>query len=216
MEQRLTVTDLDKMERIQRINFTNTLSGFKAPHLIGTMGHRGRPNLGLFSSVVHIGGAPMYLGFILRPLTVPRHTYHNIKAKGFFTINHIHSGILPAAHQTSADYPAEVSEFESCGLTPQYSDSHPAPYVRESHIKLGLQFEEEHIIQANDSLLIVGKVIELFLPADALTPDGHIHLEQFDSLAVAGLDTYYRPELLMQLPYARPGQEPRKKTDPAN
>lgn len=204
MEKRITPGAIDAMDRIQRINFTNSVSGIKGAHLIGTAGHRGVLNLGVFNSVVHIGGHPHLLGFILRPLTVPRHTYHNIKAKGYFTLNQIHEDILPKAHQASANYAAGVSEFEACGLSPQFTAAHPAPYVGECRLKIGCAFEEEHHIRANDTLLIVGRVVEILVPSDAVTDSGHIDPSAFGTVAVAGLDTYYRPERIARLPYARP------------
>lgn len=210
MEKSIRPEDIAAMERVKRINFTNSVSGLKGAILIGTQGHRGTANLAMFNSVVHLGGSPHLLGFVLRPLTVPRHTYHNIKAKGYFTINLVHEGILKAAHQSSANYSEGISEFETCGLTPQYEETHPAPYVRECHIKIGLAYEEEHLIRANDTLFVVGRVVEILVPEAALQPSGHVDPAAFDIVAVAGLDSYYRAEPLVQLGYARPGQEPKE------
>lgn len=207
MEKTITLSDIQAVDRFYRMHLINTISGFRSPHLIGTIGHRGTPNLALFNSVVHLGATPPLLGFVIRPLTVPRHTYHNILAKGYFTINHVHEGILRQAHQTSADYDVQTSEFDACGLTPQYSERHPAPYVQESHVKIGLEFVEEHHIKSNGTLFMIGKIVEILLPEEALTVNGHLRPERWGSLAVVGLDTYYRAEQVAQQGYARPGQE---------
>lgn len=203
-----SLQDILQMERFFRMHFINTVSGYKAATLIGTQSHRGTPNVGIFNSVIHLGASPPLLGFSIRPLTVPRHTYHNILAKRFFTINHVCEDILPAAHQTSANYPENVSEFEACGLTPWYSEEHPAPYVRESTIKIGLEFVEEHHIRANGNIIIVGKVVEILLPENLIRESGHVDLPAAQSVAVAGLDTYYRGGLIGRMKYARPDQEP--------
>lgn len=208
MEKRITPDAIRAMERIERINFMNTVSGFRGATLIGTLSHRGVPNLAMFNSLVHIGATPPLLGFIIRPLTVPRHTYHNIKAKRYFTANLVHQEIVRAAHQTSANYATGVSEFDACGLTPRYTEAHPAPYVEESRIRIGLKYAEEHVIQANESILLVGEVVELFVPAESVGPKGHLNLSDYKMIAVAGLDTYYYPERLCRLDYARPGREP--------
>ncbi len=208
MEKHMTPEDIRAMERIERINFMNTVSGFRGATLIGTMSHHGVPNLAMFNSLVHIGASPPLLGFMVRPLTVPRHTYHNIKARRYFTVNLVHAAIVRAAHQTSANYATGISEFDACGLTPQYTGAHPAPYVQESRIRIGLKYVEEHLIRANESILVVGEVVELFVPADAVGPKGHVNLEHVDAVAVAGLDTYYRSQRLSRLGYARPGKEP--------
>lgn len=204
MEIHKTAADIAAMPRIPRLNFFNSLSGFKSPFLIGTIDERQHTNLAIFNSLVHIGSDPAFLGFIMRPLTVPRHTYHNILAKKYFTINLVHEGILEQAHQTSADYPWRKSEFEACGLTPQFSELLPAPYVQEARVKMGLQFEEEHRIQANGTILVVGRVLEVFLPEESLSESGHFNPETCGTLAVAGLDTYYRAEQVARLGYARP------------
>ena len=73
----------------------------------------------------------------MRPFSVERHTYNNIKETNYFTINHINKEIYKQAHQTSARYDKDVSEFDECGLTPEYSDTIKAPYVKESKIKIG-------------------------------------------------------------------------------
>ncbi|MCB9350594.1 MAG: flavin reductase [Lewinellaceae bacterium] len=204
MERHIALDDILQMEPAYRRNLMNSISGFKACNLIGTASYRKVANVAIFSSVVHIGATPPLLGFIMRPLTVPRQTYHNIKARGFFTVNAVTKAFYERAHQTSAKYPEAASEFEACGLTPQYTDTHPAPYVGESPVKLGLQLEEEHHIRANGTIFIVGKVVETLIDDSLLTTDGHLNLEQAGILTVAGLDSYYEPELLGRLDHARP------------
>ncbi|MCX5663448.1 MAG: flavin reductase, partial [Planctomycetota bacterium] len=78
-----------QMERNFRVNLVNSLSGYKPANLIGTLGSDGVENLAIFSSVVHLGSDPALLGFIQRPIGEQSHTYKNIIASGFFTINHV-------------------------------------------------------------------------------------------------------------------------------
>ena len=204
MEKHFSLEDILGMEGYYRRNLMNSISGFKPGNLIGTVSHRNVANVAVFNSVVHIGATPPLLGFIMRPLTVPRQTYHNIKARGFFTVNAITKDFYERAHQTSAKYDEMTPEFEACGLTPQYTGWHPAPYVQESPVKLGLQHEEEHHIKANGTLLIIGKVVEVLADSRLLGPEGHINLDQAGVVSVAGLDSYYVSELLGRLGYARP------------
>ena len=100
---------------------------------------------------MHIGANPPYLGFILRPTTVERHTYENIKETGVYTINQITTQIHQQAHQTSAKYERGVSEFKAVSLTEYYHQDFHTPFVAESHIKIGLRFEEEHYVKCNDT-----------------------------------------------------------------
>lgn len=200
----LTEEDILQMDRHQRRNFVNTLSGIKNAQLIGTQSDKGINNLGLFNSVVHISANPASLGFILRPLTVVRQTYNNLKARGHFTLNQIHRGILEPAHQSSAKYDEHSSEFESTGLTPFFTERCKAPYVEEAHIKIGLEFAEEHYIQINHSWLVVGRIIEVLLPENAISDSGHIDTASWEGVGVSGLDTYYELKKIGILPYARP------------
>jgi flavin reductase (DIM6/NTAB) family NADH-FMN oxidoreductase RutF len=192
------------MERLVRMRLINSISGVKSANLVGTVDPRGQTNLALFNSVVHIGANPPYLGMIFRPLTVRRDTYNNIKATGVYTINHVHAAIRERAHQTSAGFPAGVSEFDACGLTPETTPNMKAPYVAESRVKIGLAFEEEHTIRANDTILLVGRVLEIHLPREILGEDGYVDLAAAGSLALTGLEGYHEIGPPLRLPYARP------------
>lgn len=196
--------DFETMEKRFRTNFFNSLTGYKAATLIGTINAAEQTNLAIFSSVVHVGANPPLVGLVCRPTSVPRHTYQNIKAMGYYTINHIHHTFFEQAHHTAARYSAEVSEFEAAQLTPDYSDLHPAPYVVESPLKIGLQFVEEHEIAANGTIFVVGQVIETLLKPGSLCHDGFVDLEQSGIVTISGLDSYHRTETLARLPYAKP------------
>lgn len=127
-----------KWDKYYRINALNKLSGFKSACLIGTIDKDKNTNLAVFNSVMHIGANPYYLGFILRPTTVDRHTYKNIKETNCYTINHVTSTIYRQAHQTSAKYDEGVSEFKECKLTESYIDGCKAPFVEESVVKFAM------------------------------------------------------------------------------
>jgi flavin reductase (DIM6/NTAB) family NADH-FMN oxidoreductase RutF len=200
-----TYNDLMQLPSRYRGVLLNKVSGLKSANLIGTKSKEGQTNLAVFNSVVHIGANPPYLGFILRPTTVERHTYENIKETGVYTINQITTQIHQQAHQTSAKYERGVSEFEATGLTEYVHQDFHAPFVSESHIKIGLRFEEELHIKCNDTRLVVGKIEHLLLPDDVfIEEDGHIALEQLDSVAIGGLDSYYSIKKLGRYPYAKP------------
>ena len=102
-----TRKDIDALDHLYKINFVNSLSGFKSANLIATKSKDGISNVAVFSSVVHYGSNPPILGFVLRPTTVSRNTYDNIKQTQFYTINHIVSSIIEDAHHTSAKYTSD-------------------------------------------------------------------------------------------------------------
>jgi len=203
---KFAATDIEQMEQRFRTNFVNSLTGFKSGNLVGTINARQQTNLAVFSNVVHIGAYPPLIGLIQRPTTVSRHSYENLKSTGYFTLNHIHPSFFKKAHQTAARYPAGTSEFEAVQLTPFFSTIHPAPYVKESLIKIGLKFEEEYLIRINDTRLVIGRIIETLLPEDFLLTDGFVDCERAESVTICGLDSYHQTQRLARLTYAKPDQ----------
>ncbi|SMG09820.1 NADH-FMN oxidoreductase RutF, flavin reductase (DIM6/NTAB) family [Marivirga sericea] len=200
----LNEEDIAQMENRYRGNLFNTISGFKSGNLIGTTDESGNSNLAIFNSVVHIGANPPYLGFILRPTTVDRHTYENIKSTGFYTLNHVHEDFIAKAHQTSAKYDRNISEFDACGFQKQILDDFHAPYVKESTIKLGLRFEEELPITVNSTILVVGKIHHAYLDQKLIAEDGSVDLSGAGTVAISGLYEYFKPIKLKKFAYAKP------------
>lgn len=204
----LTPDLLASMERFRRANLVNSLSGFKQPMLLGTQDPEGRANLALFSSVVHLGADPALLGFIQRPVGVSGDSYRNLTATGAYTLNHVHQGMMERAHQTSARYPPEVSEFEACHLTPMHIPGFKAPFVKESRIRIGMELVEVVPITHNDTKLVIGRVVHILLPEECVMKDGNLDLNSVGSIAVSGLETYHRTERVAQLPYAKVDRRP--------
>jgi flavin reductase (DIM6/NTAB) family NADH-FMN oxidoreductase RutF len=200
--------EIQTWERFYRANFINSLTGFKSVSLLGTAGRDGGTNLGVFSSIVHIGSDPALIGYINRPRAAAPHTLANIESTGVYTINHILPSFLEKAHQTSAKYPAGVSEFEITGLTLQYIDGFHAPFVKESQVKYGLVLQEIIPITLNDTFLVIGQIHSVLLEEGILQPDGFIDLFRGGSVCCNGTDSYYSTQPLGRLQYARPGQPP--------
>jgi flavin reductase (DIM6/NTAB) family NADH-FMN oxidoreductase RutF len=200
----ISSTTIQAWERFYRANFINSLTGFKSASLIGTINNKGQTNLGIFSSIVHIGSDPALVGYINRPIKAAPHTLANIQSTGVYTINHIHPSILEQAHQTSAKYPAEVSEFDEVGLTPEFSENMAAPFVKESKVKYGLTLEEVVPIKLNDTFLVIGKIQQVKLEEPILSPDGFLELDKASSLCSNGIDGYYTTQLIDRFEYAKP------------
>lgn len=196
--------DLDQLHHLYRINLINSCSGYKSANLLGTKSNDGFTNVAVFSSVTHLGSNPGLLGFFIRPTTVMRHTYNNIKSTGYFTINHIHENILSEAHHTSAKYAKEVSEFDVTALNQIYRDNFHAPFVGGCPVQLAMEFVEEHPIPANNTILVVGKIIHLYVDEDLLHNDGFIDLSKAKVAAINGLDAYAVPNAHLRLEYQRP------------
>lgn len=205
----LSKEDLQKTERIKRLNIINSVSGIKPANLIGTVSNEGQSNLAIFSSVIHLGSNPALLGFISRPDTEEqRHTLENILETRYYTINHVHESFVQNAHYTSAKFEKEQSEFEHCGLTEEYLFDFKAPFVAESRLKLGMQFLESLPIKANDTIMIIGEIQHIIFPDAALSKEGYIDFGILESAGLTGLNHYYRMEKIASYPFARVGELP--------
>ena len=197
-------SDIAKAHRVERLKLINGITGVKPANLIGTQDQEGQTNVAIFSSVVHLGSDPALIGFVVRPSgEVPRHTLANILATESYTINHVPAHLVKNAHYTSAKFPREVSEFERCGLTPQYVPGITAPFVAESVIKMGLKLRSVIDIPINGTQLIVGEVVYLEIPDEVINDQGDIDLSVAKTAGISGLNRYYDLNAIGDFPYAR-------------
>lgn len=199
-----TFKNIQNLEKLYKINLINSSSGFKSANLLGSISKEGVSNVAVFSSVTHLGSNPPTLGFILRPTTVPRNTYKNIKETGIFTINHIYEDIIDDAHHTSAKYPEEISEFDKTNLEEEFKGNYKVPFVKGCPVQMSMKFIEEVYVSSNDVMLIVAQIQELYVDDELLEKDGLINLSKGKVLAINGLDTYTTPIFKKQLSYQRP------------
>jgi flavin reductase (DIM6/NTAB) family NADH-FMN oxidoreductase RutF len=208
MMKHYSLSEIESLEKTFRANLINSVSGYKPANLIGTVNENGVTNLAIFSSVIHLGANPALLGFIQRPVGADSHTYKNIKANGFFTINHVHENFVEKAHYTSARFDVTQSEFDACQLTAEFLEGFVAPFVKESQVKIGLRFVQEIPIELNGTTLLIGQIEHLFIAENSIEVDGNIRLDKVSDVAVAGLETYYKVEKLAQFPYAKVNKLP--------
>lgn len=197
-------SEFEQYERLYKINLINSCSGFRSANLIGTRSTDGFNNLAIFSSVIHLGSSPALLGFIMRPTTVPRNTLENIRDTGFYTLNHVSSSMLKAAHQTSAKYPKEVSKFIETGLTPVIREDYHAPFVEEAPVQMAMKFIEELAIKQNGTIMVIGEILDIYFKEEMLEEDGFLNLSKANILTINGLDAYCEPTLIERQKYARP------------
>lgn len=200
----IRLEEIMQLELRERAHFINSVGGFKSIGLIGTRDLKGQTNLAIFSSIVHIGANPPLISFIMRPDSVERHTLSNILSTGYYTINHVNESIFQKAHQTSARYPKDISEFEVTGLTSEYKNDFYAPFVQESAVQLGIQFKERIDLTINQTIMIIGQIEQVHFPKNCLHPDGYLDIEMAGTISCSGLDSYHKTQRIERLPYAKP------------
>lgn len=199
--------DISKMDKIRRLNLINSCTGYKSANLIATRSIYGQENVAIFSSITHLGSNPAMLGFIVRPTTVPRDTYKNIKETGYFTVNHIISDIISDAHHTSANYGSEISEFDKTNLEPEYKIDIDFPFVKNAPVQLLCKYQNEYHIIENDTIHVIATIENVFYDEKLEHKDGWLQLDKANVVAINGLDGYCLPKLLDRFEYARPNLE---------
>ena len=99
----LNTDHLAQLPSRKKAHLINSVVGYKSIHLIGTHSEDWS-NLCIISTLTHLGSNPALLGFVLRPTTVPRHTYDIVQKNPYFTVNNVTEGLLEGGHQSSASY----------------------------------------------------------------------------------------------------------------
>ncbi len=199
-------SDFAQWERFYRASFFNSLGGYKSLNVMLSQSEQGLLNAGLFFSVIHVGANPPYLGLLFRPHTVPRHSLENFKANGFASLNSVNPVLLPQAHACSANFAADESEVDILKMETSHLNF-PVPYLKESPVKIGISYVEEHQVKVNGTIFVVAAIEEVHLDESLILEDGLIEHSKAGNLAVNGLDSYYKTEPFKRYAYARPHKD---------
>ena len=192
----LSNTDIAAMAPQQRAMLINSLPGYKSAMLVGTCDAKGLTNLAIVSSHFHLGSSPPLLAMILRPSTgnSERHTLHNLLETQCWTLNGFSLEHAAHAHQTSAPYPKDRSEFNACNFEAEWLDQFGAPFIKGAPLQVGCRLREHHPLEINGTHMIIGEVQRLQYPQTAQRDDGGLSLSDMGLVAVVGLDTYTQPD----------------------
>jgi flavin reductase (DIM6/NTAB) family NADH-FMN oxidoreductase RutF len=194
---------ISQMEKIERLNLINSCTGYKSANLLATKSLDGKSNVAIFSSVTHLGSNPALIGFIMRPTTVPRDTYKNIRETGFFTVNHITLDMIEDAHHTSANYELRISEFDKTNLEEEYKNDIAIPFVKGSPVQLYCKYVNEYYIKENNTIHVIASIENLFFEEELEHKDGWLQIDKANVVALNGLDGYCLPKLVDRFEYAR-------------
>lgn len=108
------------------------------------------------------------------------------------------------AHQCSARYPRNESEFSHSGLSTQFIANINAPFVKESRLKYALTLKEIVPITLNNTQIIIGEIIHIICQENSIQPDGYIDIEALETASLSGLDSYHSSIRMARLNYAKP------------
>lgn len=193
---------ISQLEKGYRRSLINSLVGFKSLHLLGTASTDGITNLCIISSAFHLGADPPLLGLVIRPERDHNDTLTNIKTTGHYTLNNVLPQWYMQAHQTSASYPSGESEFDACGFKKLYVNGFKAPFVAQSTVRIGLELREMIDMEINGTTIVIGEVVQIVTDNEMIAEDGTVDHSKAETMTVAGLDSYYLPQLVGRLAYA--------------
>jgi len=200
----LDKTALENFDQRYRTAFVNSLAGFRQAVLVGTKSKEGHSNLAIFNSLIHLGAHPALFGLISRPDIVLRDTLQNIKDTQEYTLNYVEASDYKKAHQTSARYDKNISEFEQVGFQEYYFEEFNAPAVQEAVVKIAMKLEETIPIRLNGTIMIIGSIQQIDIKNELIHPDGFASLADAHVLISQGLDAYFEAKPIGRLPYAKP------------
>ena len=194
--------DINKLDKVYKINLINSIIGAKSANLVSTLSDEGVDNIAVFSSVIHLGSNPPLIGFIVRPQESRiTDTYRNIKYLKQYGICSISSKMIDKSHLTSKKTPSNESEYKLFDIEKDYIDNFPVPFAKESQIKIGLNFIEEMFI-VNKCRLIVGEV-EIIKINSSIAKSGNLNFDKLDGITITGISTYNKIKNPIEMPYVK-------------
>jgi flavin reductase (DIM6/NTAB) family NADH-FMN oxidoreductase RutF len=154
---------------------------------VSTLSSKGVLNLAPFSAFTFVSPKPPMLAISVgRKAGVYKDTAHNILSTEEFVVHIADSVLMTAVHESSAEFPADVSEVEQLGLMTAASEKIRVPRVAVAPIAMECRFRQCIEFGETRSRLLVGEVL-VFHIRDDLLKNGKIETEALDPIArIAG------------------------------
>jgi flavin reductase (DIM6/NTAB) family NADH-FMN oxidoreductase RutF len=148
---------------------------------ISTLGRDGIRNIAPYSCVMPV----------LRPLDLiclasahKRDTLKNIRETGEFVVNLTGTNLADKVIATARHAPPEVDEFELAGLSEMPSVLVKAPRIAGCYAWLECKLYKEY--EEPGYVLVMGKVLQLDVSDNALTPDNTLDVNRAEPLLMVG------------------------------
>jgi flavin reductase (DIM6/NTAB) family NADH-FMN oxidoreductase RutF len=153
---------------------------------VSTLSSGGVANLAPFSFFNVVSSNPPMLAFSVglkwdaadAARGIPKDTLLNVRDNGEFVVNIVSRGVAELMNQTSAEYPANVSEFDAVGLTRIPSQMVRPPRVGESLIQMECRLHQIIEFGTNPGAgnLVIGEIL-CFHIDDSVYRNGHIAID---------------------------------------
>ncbi len=154
---------------------------------VSTLSSQGVVNLAPFSAFTFVSPKPPMLAISVgRKAGVYKDTAHNILSTEEFVVHIADTALMTAVHESSAEFPADISEVEQLGLATLSSEKIKVPRVAAAPIAMECRFRQCIEFGDTRSRLLVGEVV-VFHIRDDLLKNGKIETEALDPIArIAG------------------------------
>ncbi len=154
---------------------------------VSTMSDAGVVNLAPFSAFTFVSPKPPMLAISVgRKAGVYKDTARNILSTEEFVVHIADSTLMKAVHDSSAEFPADVSEIDELNLETEPSEQIRPPRVAAAPIAMECRFRQCIEFGETRSRLIVGEIV-LFHIRDDLYSNGKIDTKALDPIArIAG------------------------------
>jgi flavin reductase (DIM6/NTAB) family NADH-FMN oxidoreductase RutF len=123
---------------------------------VSTVAPDGTFNLAPHSYTTILSANPPMLGFVS---TGRKDTLNNVERSGEFVYNIAGEWLGERMNRTSADFPANVSEFDWAGLTPEPSSLIKTPRVGEAEVAIENVVRDIYRIPGANSWMVVGEAV---------------------------------------------------------
>lgn len=183
------------------------LTGVVVPRPIAwvtSLGADGGINLAPFSAFTFVSSKPPMVGInVGRKAGVMKDTGSNILRSGEYVIHIPDAGLLEAVHQSSVEYPAEVSEVAVLGLQTLASDKVRVPRLAAAPIAMECRLHRSIAFGDTGSEFMVGEIVA-FHVRDGLLVDGKIDTATLQPICRLGGPNYARlGEIVRMQPVAQ-------------
>lgn len=163
---------------------------------VSTVSLTGRLNLAPFSFFTGVGSRPPSVLFCPsnRRDGSPKDTLKNVLETGEFVINVVSASLTEAMNQSSAELPADESEFDLTGLVPASSRVVRAPGVERSPVRIECRLLHHLSLDEGPggANIVVGSIVHMFIDDKMLDGTGYADPDSLDLIGRLGGSTYCR------------------------
>ena len=184
-----------RVDELQGVDGYKLATGLIVPRpigWIGTVSADGTPNVAPYSFFNVVSGLPP--SFVFAPGRGGRKdTLANVREVGEFTINVVTEEVVEAMNASSATFPADVDEFEACGLTAVPGLSVRPPMVGEC--KANFECVVTQIVDIghpdHGNALVIGEAVEIHV-SESLLDGTRVDQAQLRAVGRHAGNTYSR------------------------